>query len=210
MENGALVMERLTPLTDTFLTGAQGAEVFDSFGNGVTKKTHHNPTRGIRGSLNFDVKVHFTGNGFGFTRNRKSEFPKERMSFRPFEGATWTNDICTHLEAVDDRAIIAITNRVTKTEDAINFMVSDLLADSLLALFFQKFNCRREKGRLESNCMKGRIYLFVSSTRKTGPTRNDPSVHPTKSPKQSLSQSKNENERVSDEGRQLKVGVRGA
>jgi hypothetical protein len=62
------------------------------------------------------------------------------MSFRRFEGGNTTNDNCTNLEAIDDRAINAIKNRVTKAEDAINFMVSDLLADSLLALFFQKLN----------------------------------------------------------------------
>jgi hypothetical protein len=62
---------------------------------------------------------------------------------------------CTHLDATDDRESNATTKRVTKTEDAINFIVNNFLADSLLALFFQKFNCRREKGRLESNCMNG-------------------------------------------------------
>jgi hypothetical protein len=47
----------------------------------------------------------------------------------------------THLEAIDKRDRMAITNRVTRNEDAINFMlIRKDEDDRFLARFFQKFN----------------------------------------------------------------------
>jgi hypothetical protein len=80
MKNGTLEMERFATLADTLFTGAKGAKVFDRFGYGVAKETHDNSTRGIGGSLNFDIKVHFTGNSFGITGEYKRKVPKNEFS----------------------------------------------------------------------------------------------------------------------------------